>query len=127
VEIFRFAVSLHLRHPSIEPALITEELGSPPLHQWRAGAKPGAPEAYWCSPQRRGEDAELISVLEGWVLELESKKDFLLEFTSSGGEIAFSIGWFTGERSGGVALDPTLLGRLATLSISLELDVYGSS
>ena len=34
---YEFALALRIRHPSIEPAQITEALGIGPQHAWKAG------------------------------------------------------------------------------------------
>jgi hypothetical protein len=31
------------------------------------------PGSYWCSEQRKGEDSDLLSVLDSWLTELEAK------------------------------------------------------
>jgi hypothetical protein len=111
----------------MDPALITAGVGMEPRNQWKAPGRANRPGTYWCSEQRRGEDSEIADVLENLLDQLESNKTFLDQFTSTGGEISFFVGWFTSERSGGSTLCPTLLGRMAALKISLELDIFGSA
>jgi hypothetical protein len=34
---YEFTISLRIRHPDIDPSLISEQLGVEPQHTWRAG------------------------------------------------------------------------------------------
>lgn len=135
MEIFRFSSHLRLRHPYMDPNVISEALGRIPRRQWRLGELKRGPEGkelgrtydhtYWASEPSRGEDSALIDVLKSDLDDLGKKTLFLEEFCSTGGSIEYYISWFTSDRSGGETISHTLLRRLADLYISLSLDVYG--
>jgi hypothetical protein len=86
MEIFRFTNRIRLRHPNIDPALITEALKMQPSTQWRVGelwrGRRGQlgevhDHTYWASDARRGEDSEqLLDVIDADLAELEKKGGF---------------------------------------------------
>ena len=82
---------------------------------------------YWSSQAKRGEDSELLEVIEADLQELEKRRPFLAEFCSSGGRIQYYVSWFASDRSGGETIPYHLLQRLAALRISLSLEVYSFS
>jgi hypothetical protein len=120
MEIFRFAVSLRLSHPTITPDEITSELGVKPRH---ARTKPQG-GFYWCSDSEKGEDNELISAIDKFLDLLEPHARFLHNFRSTGGTVELFVGWFTSQRSGGVELPADRLAEMGALGIDLSLDVY---
>jgi hypothetical protein len=97
MEIFRFAVSLRLSHPTITPDEITCELGIEPRH---ARTKPQG-GFYWCSEKESGEDEGLIAVIDKFLDLLTPHAAFLRSFKSTGGTADLFVGWFTSQRSGG--------------------------
>ncbi len=120
MEIFRFAVSLRLSHPTITPDEITSELGIKPRHA-RTKSRGGF---YWCSEQESGEDGALITAIDKFLDLLTPHAAFLRNFKSTGGTIELFVGWFTSQRPGGVELPADRLGEMGTLGVDLSLDVY---
>ena len=137
MEIFRFSASIRMRHPSMDPEVITAALGIEPARAWRAGQdrvqKDGTKigtglyeNSYWASHRKRGEDQELIEVLNSDLTLLEQKREFISEFLSTSGHITYYVSWFSSERSGGLELHWSLLKRLSDLQLNLSLDVYSA-
>ncbi|MBZ5727651.1 MAG: DUF4279 domain-containing protein [Acidobacteriia bacterium] len=134
MEIFRFSIHLRLTHPSADPDDISTALSMAPSRKWKAGEARTTPDGqplagiyahtYWASEAKKGEDSELLAVMESGLDELEKRAPFLSNFVASGGRIEYYISWFASERSGGDAIPWRLLARLAALHINLSLDVY---
>jgi hypothetical protein len=119
MEIFRFALSLRLWHPTTTPDEISAELGIEPRHaQVKAGG------SYWCSDQDQGEDGELIPAIEKFLKLLAPHAEFLRRFRSTGGTVELFVGWFTSQRSGGCPLPADLLQLMGVLGVDLSLDIY---
>ncbi len=105
-----------------------------PSRKWKAGEPRTTPDGqplegvyehtYWISEAKKGEDSELLAVLESDLDTLEKCAPFLSSFLASGGGILYYISWFASERSGGDTISWRLLERLAALHINLSLDVY---
>ena len=135
MDIFRFTNRIRLRHPEIDPDEISQALEMEPATRWKVGEPMRGPQgklgrfytdSYWASEARRGEDSELLDVIDADVTELEKRAAFLEKFWLSGGRITYYVSWFASDRSGGEILPASTLGRLAALHIDLALDVYSS-
>ena len=132
-----FAVSLRIRHPSIDPVEITRTLGLEPQHCWRAGearrSLQGQPlegvyhESFWTGEFRDleagpqgGVAGEAILVQA--VVQLRRSQKFLSRLQAEGGTVELSV---EAAGSGEVAfsLAPQLLSMLARCGISLSLHV----
>src|SRR5450432_3247062 len=134
MRIFRFTISLRLRHPVLTSAEISAALGMTPKRQARVatrravsddfGGTAGATETYWSSEGRSGEDSQLLQVLEAFIAELEPHAPFLSSFRASGGRVELFVGWFASRRSGGDEIGYDLLKQLGDLQIDLSFDVY---
>ena len=134
MEIFRFSANLQFRHPNLDPEEISAGLSLKPKVMWKRGQERTSPDGtklggvyrltYWSAVAKEGEDAELFKVLDSDLSHLEQRREFVNEFVSTGGTIDYFIGWFASERSGGLAIPPSLLRRLGDLQIFLSLDVY---
>jgi len=125
---YRCTVSLRLRHPSVPADQISAALNLQPRNSWNADdPRPRIrPGAYWSCDVKHDPDAELEDILHAGVESLEPHKAFLQEFVETGGWVAYCIGYFTTDISGGPTLDCELLKRLADLHLNLEFDVYGN-
>ena len=133
---FRYTIHLRLHHPDIDPDLISVALELKPFVKYQAGkprigpkgtqlGKGVSKQTYWCSEGVRGEGHDLADTLESQVQKLEEKRDFLDGFCTTGGWVELYISWFTGEDNTGEVFDWSLLQRLATLKVTLDIDVYG--
>lgn len=136
MEIFRFSTRIRLHHPTMAPDVIANALNSTASKQWKAGDIRRRPdgaeiggtykETYWCSEAAHGEDAELLQTINTDLDRLETVRQFVDEFVSTGGRIEYFISWFASDRSGGEILHHEFLRRLALLHVSIALDVYSS-
>jgi hypothetical protein len=135
---YEFTVSLHIRHPSIDPARITQTLGIEPQHSWQAGAPRRGPtgeelegayrESYWTAPlmqepQLSAERVTVESVLTQTAALLRRTHDFLEQLNTSGGVSELQVSLFArGDfRLDLVAESLALLGRLG---LAIVLDVH---
>jgi hypothetical protein len=132
---YRFKISLRVRHPSMDPARITDALGLIPSRSWRSGeprATPKGtplkgkwPDSYWTThiSEDRLADKTLPTAIREALERLTPHKDFLHQIRSEGGAAEFFIGWFLDGNSGDI-FDYELLARAADLKIDLSFDVY---
>jgi hypothetical protein len=131
----RYAISLRLWHPSIDPEEITSALGLSPTRSWRAGAPRTTPketpleganrETYWCADMGKGEwpGINLAAAIARSVDVLTPHRDFLRHIHAESGRSEFFVGWFF-EGNSGDQFDAALLAKLADLQIGLALDIY---
>ncbi len=129
----RFSISLRLRHPTASASTITDAIGLSPHKSWSFGDRrrsltgqllPGAyKETYWTSRLDVAADHDLCDVLQANLQYLSRSKMFLRQFLSTGGSAEYFIGIFP-DFNVGLMLRPQLLRRLASMNISLALDIY---
>jgi len=131
-----FKASLHISHPDIDPAEISQTVGLIPKKTTRAGAQrtapftgdplPGAYEFSHWSHQFEVEGAfDLGPVLEDLVEKLQRHEAFFARIVREDGAVELFCGVFAAGNWDEV-LSHSLLGRLAALHIDLRLDVYPS-
>jgi hypothetical protein len=117
------------------PETISAALGETPRFSWKAGDRRRTPTGqllegsndttYWCSGSIDGDGFDLASTIAANLESLESHRSFLADFSSTGGDVEYFIGWYTDGRNTGETFDSDLLRRLADLQIDLAFDVYG--
>ena len=102
---FIYAMSLRVRHPSLDPAVLTKTLHLEPLHSWRAGeprrSVTGAAlggehrESYWSAPlpgQAVGAAAFPLELFLGQQLvQLGRHRELLSRLQDEGGQISLLI------------------------------------
>ena len=102
---FIYAMSLRVRHPNLDPAVLTKTLHLEPLHSWRAGEPrrsiTGAAlggehrESYWSAPlpgQAVGAAAFPLELFLGQQLvQLGRHREFLGRLQDEGGQISLLI------------------------------------
>jgi hypothetical protein len=133
---YRYAISLRITHPSIDPAEITVELGedpsnwqkagSPSPHSERESARHCQPDdTFWVGFSSEGEsqDHDLQAGLQALLSRLQSHRGFFHRLREDGGEAEFFVGWFLGKQ-GGEILSHELMAQLADLKIDLSFDLY---
>src|ERR1700722_11352072 len=100
-----YAISLRVRHPNLDPALLTKTLHIEPLHCWRAGeprrSATGAAlggehrESYWSAPlpgQAVGAAAFPLELFLGQQLvQLSRHREFLARLQDEGAQVSLSI------------------------------------
>jgi Domain of unknown function (DUF4279) len=102
---FIYAMSLRVRHPNLDPAVLTRTLHLEPLHSWRAGeprrSVTGAAlggehrESYWSAPlpgQAVGAAAFPLELFLGQQLvQLGRHRELLSRLQDEGGQISLLI------------------------------------
>lgn len=132
-EHLRYSVGLMIKHPTLDPAEISQEPGMVPKHSWVAGAPrktpagtplPGTyPHSYWVTFEvvrgRRFFFEGAIAMLE----RLEAASDSVRGITDSGGTVAINVGLFGGENIGDT-IGWSALTRFEALKIQLGVEVF---
>jgi len=133
---YRYAVSLRIEHPSIDPAEITSALKLEPFRCWRAGEPRTTPigkplsgnwrESYWTSRDIANGEWPGVSLPTalGQVLDrLFAHRGFFHRIRAEGGRTEFFIGWYLEGNTGDV-FGCDLLARMADLKIDFSPDIY---
>ncbi len=135
---YEFTISLHVRHPSIDPGTITQMLGIEPQHTWRGGDRRCGPtgeeldgvyrESYWTArltqePQLSSEGVSVETFVMQTVSLLERSHEFLEQLSTDGGSAELHVNLFA---RGDFRLDmiPESLGLLSRLRLAIVLDVH---
>ncbi len=140
---YEFTISLRIRHPSIEPATITQTLGIEPQHTWKAGDPrrdtAGEPlqrayrESYWTGrlmeePQLSSDQVSVESVLLQLLAQLRRSLQFFARLNTEGALSELHISIFARQdfRLELMAESLVLLGRLG-LAVTLEVHPHPHS
>lgn len=128
----RVKVSLRIWHPTMASAAISTALGIEAKFASTVGERRETPagnqlggnnyRTYWSARLENDSTTSLDDTLCSVLPKLESKREFLREVVSSGGEIELYVGWFLMQNDG-ASLSPELLARLGALKIRLSVDV----
>ena len=133
-----YAVTLRLRHPAIDPALLTKTLKLDPIYSWKAGdprlSQSGAPlggqhrDSYWSArlPAEMVGSAtvSLETFLSAQLGQLARHRDFLSDFQAHGGEISLVVE-VAPLASTVLTLTSAMSRRLADLNIEVEFQFPG--
>lgn len=136
-----FTVSLRIRHPSIDPAEITQTLGIEPQHSWRAGegrrtvqgqrSEGNYRESYWIGEFReldaglRGVVSTEAVLLQAVVLLRRSQK-FLTRLTAEGATVELFVEVVGGSEFT-LGLSPQLLSLVAKAGLAVVLNVHAEA
>ena len=132
--VFDYAVSLRLRHPSRDPESFTAVLGLLPKISDKAGERRNRPgrelgfvsrESYWVhelspAPGQRFED-----FLTSWLKRLSAHEAVFHQLSAEGGKAELFVGFFMESQSCGIELTPSLMGDCAALGLELGICLYG--
>jgi hypothetical protein len=138
---YEFTISLCVRHPAIDPSVITQSLGIEPQHTWKAGdarvGDAGEPlegvyhQSYWTGrlmdkPQLSSERATVESVLLQTLSQLSRSHDFLQQLSTDGGTAELVVSMFT---RGVFRLDlsPESSALLGRLRLTIAFDIHPHS
>jgi hypothetical protein len=135
---FTYAMSLRVRHPNLDPAVLTKALHLEPLHSWRAGEPrrsiTGAAlggehrESYWSAPlpgQAVGSAAFPVELFLGQQLvQLSRHREFLSRLQTEGGQISLLIEVSPAENAV-LTLSTGVSRKLADLNIEVEFQFVG--
>lgn len=137
MQLYSHILTLRIWHPTLDPDLVSRTLRIDPQISWRAGDPRQTPkgtlldgvrtEGYWSADPfsygwRDSTDGQIEDALVELVSFLEPHGDFLRGI-SQGGAVRIWVG-SQSNRNYAMELPPSLLGRLASLNITLVHDVY---
>jgi hypothetical protein len=131
-----FSVEIDLRHPSYDPAKITERLSLEPGWSWKSGTQLGnvvAPSSRWHGQLVLGSSAsEYEAALTQVVSFLTLHEEFFAAFREGGGDVELVLNHVAMlEEPRGVAfeveLSPILLAHLSSRGISLRVRAWSSN
>ena len=135
---YEFTISLHIRHPAIDPHKITEMLGIEPQHMWQAGGARRGPagedregvyrESYWTTrmegPQLSSDGVSVEATLMQIASVLKNRAHgFLEQLRMDGGVAELHVSLFA---RGDFRLDlpAESLALLSRLSLAIALEVH---
>jgi hypothetical protein len=135
---FTYTVSLRVRHPALDPAVLTETLRLDPLHSWKAGeprrsAAGGAlggkhRDSYWSAPLPGHAVGAAIFPLELFMaqqlVQLNRHRAFLCRLQAEGGQISLLIEISRIENAV-LTLTTSVSRKLADLNIEVEFQFTG--
>ncbi len=134
----RFTASLRVRHPSLDPRLIAAALALQPERSRRIGERRRTPKARLLPGYERESSChfrvvadattagEFVSAVDGFLDRIAPAGQFLHDVRAGGGRSDLFVGWFFDVFSA-LLLDHPWLGKLGSLAIDLDLDIYGGS
>jgi hypothetical protein len=135
---YTYSVSLRVRHPTLDPAILTDTLKLDPAHSWKAGdprqSQTGAAasgqyrDSYWSAPlpgqMVGGATLSLEIFLGQQLLQLGRHRDFFSSLQAEGGEISLLVE-IAPIANTVLTLSSTVSRRLADLNIEVEFQFPG--
>ncbi|MGH8323501.1 MAG: DUF4279 domain-containing protein [Steroidobacteraceae bacterium] len=135
---FMYSMSLRVRHPNVDPALLTQTLRLEPLHSWRAGeprrSVTGAilggehRESYWSAPlpgHAVGAAAFPLELFLGQqLIQLSRQREFLSRLQDEGAQFSLLVEISRVENAV-LTLSTSVSRKLAELNIEVEFQ-FGS-
>ena len=134
---YEFTMSLRIRHPSIDPAEITRNLGIEPQHTWRAGEPRRDPagseitgqyrESYWMGrlmtqPELASDHVSIESEILRTLAQLRRSFGFIEMLKSEGAVTELQVSVFAREEFR-LELLPESLAMLGRLGLTVALEV----
>jgi hypothetical protein len=129
----RFSIVLLIRHPSIDPRVISEELNMDPYACGMVGKPkmtpkgnlvPGTYELSWWNHVFEYEvDTRFFEEMERLLAQLVSHKDFFLKINKEGGYSEISLN-LPGAMNQGDTAKPSMLKLIAELGLHLGVEVF---
>src|SRR5579883_968428 len=105
-----YALSIRLRHPSIEAGEISRALAASPNRQWTRGDKRTTPtggplnglrdSTYWVHDPAATFGVQPSQRIRAHLASIQNAREFLKAFVETGGSIEYFLGWFVGSMSG---------------------------
>ena len=138
---YEFTLSLHVRHPGIDPATITATLGIQPQHTWRAGeprrdaagAQLGGAsrDSYWtgrlmAEPQVSSDAVSVESVILQTLSHLRRVQPFFEQLDADGGVAELHVSIYARDDFR-LELPSESLALLARLHLAVVLEVHPHS
>jgi hypothetical protein len=135
---YEFTISLRIRHPTVDPAKITEALGIEPQHTWRAGdprrdhageeLDGDYRESYWMgrlmeAPQLSSDKVSVETVLKRTLDQLRRSQEFLDKLNTDGAVAELQVSLYARENFR-LELPADSLALLNRLRLAVALDVH---
>lgn len=138
VSAFSYAVSLRVRHPTLDLSVLTEKLRLEPAHKWKAGdprrSQGGATlggthrDSYWSAPlpaQMIGPNSMPLELFfSQQVLQLNRHREFLGKLRKDGAEFSLLIE-LAPVPNASLTLSSATARKLADLNIEVEFQFVG--
>lgn len=128
-----YGIRVLIKHPDIDPAIITKQLGITPTRFWRAGearrTPKGSPlsgcypDSYWGYAITVDDKPNVFDGVEKILNTLEPHAPFISALSASGGNIQIVLS-LDGNESTGDTLSAENIARMAAMSIDFGLEVY---
>ena len=128
-----YGVSLRMRHPTIDPMEITNQLSIIPTYSWKQGDDRKTPmgqsldgsykKSYWCFCYSIPPDTSLSDFLHSCVNQLAPYHDLFHRISKEHGQSEFYVG-LRGNVNAGDELQWDLLSRLVELRLNLAIEVF---
>lgn len=129
----RFDIVLLVRHPTLDPAVITARLGLTPDRSWKAGdprttptghALPGRhPNSSWTCVFHYANGARFSTALDGILATVTSGKSLLQRIHKTGGTTELFL-QLPGDANVGDTLPWEMLKKFAELKIGLSVETF---
>jgi hypothetical protein len=138
---YEFTLSLRIRHPRIDPAAITTDLGIKPQHTWKAGDRrldatgeviEGTyRESYWMArlmeqPQLSSQRQSVEGMLMQTLAQLQRSEAFLGQINAEQGVAELHVSLYAREEFT-LQLSVESLALLGRLRLAVSLDIHPHS
>lgn len=135
---FSYAVSLRVRHPTLDLSVLADKLRLEPAHCWAAGeprrSQTGSPlggnhrDSYWSAPlpaQMIGASSMPLELFfSQQLLQLSRHRDFLNKLQSDGGEVSLLVE-LVPTANASLTFSSASARKLADLNIEVEFQFVG--
>jgi hypothetical protein len=135
---FSYAVSLRVRHPTLDLSILADQLRLEPAHSWKAGeprrSQSGAllggnhRDSYWSAPlpaQMTGPSSMPLELFfSQQLVQLGRHRDFLSQLQSDGGEISLLVE-LAPTANASLTFSSASARKLAELNIEVEFQFVG--
>ena len=135
---FSYAVSLRVRHPTLDLSVLADKLRLEPAHCWAAGeprrSQTGSPlggnhrDSYWSAPLPAPMTGPASMPLELFfsqqLLQLARHRDFLNKLQSDGGEVSLLVE-LAPTANAALTISSASARKLAELNIEVEFQFVG--
>jgi hypothetical protein len=135
---FSYAVSLRVRHPTLDLSVLADKLRLEPAHSWKAGeprrSQSGSPlggnhrDSYWSAPlpaQIMGPSSMPLELFLGQQLvQLSRHREFLNQLQSDGGEVSLLVE-LAPTANASLTFSSASARKLAELNIEVEFQFVG--
>lgn len=132
-KVLHYVMALFIRHPSIDPKIITTELRLKPYRYWRFGARCSTPRgtplkglwthSYWVWVNPYKGNRAFFNSADELLDRLEAHRAFLLDLVSDGGTVCLILD-ILGKHNIGDELSFRSMEKMVNLKIDLGIEVF---